>query len=334
MNLVLQTFNETIEFLPGYEVKDHDNLTPFSDKAAALVFLHRVAAYLHDMSALRTLLAKEGNGINVSQLNDSQMLEVLADRLRYGRIKVRRTPKLGSPSATGMSSEQQYMTPREVEQLEKKRRRERGLILPIASKTDEVTEAANKTDEIAKAANKVDAAQKPKLEKHLKDVEAHRQKYERKLAESEERGDTKHQQGAYKAKITESIGEKAAAEFMQKNHSDYEMIRGFEVGIGYDQVYVKRDSSGKVTEILIVEAKGPNAKLGNPKKGRPQMSKKWVKKTAEEMQCSGNTETRQLGEKIHNAIANPPPKVTGKVIQAIEGGGAQEILCPDNGTYN
>lgn len=132
MNLVLQTFNETIEFLPGYEVKDHDNLTQFSDKAAALAFLHRVAAYLHDISALRTLLAKEGNGINVSQLNDSQMLEVLAVRLCYGRIKVRRTPKLGAPSAAEISSEQQYMIPLEVEQLEKKRRGERGSSLTMS----------------------------------------------------------------------------------------------------------------------------------------------------------------------------------------------------------
>jgi hypothetical protein len=150
LSLVLQTFNETIEFLTGYEVKDHDNLTQFSDKAAALAFLHRIAAYLRDVNALRTLLAKEGNGINVSQLNDSQMLEVLADRLRYGRIKVRRTPKVGASSGTGIGSEQQYMTPREVEQLEKKRRGERGLILPTASKADEVTEAADKTDKEGK----------------------------------------------------------------------------------------------------------------------------------------------------------------------------------------
>ncbi len=162
MNLVLQTFNETIEFLPGDEVKDHDNLTQFSDRAAALAFLHRIAAYLRDVSALRTLLAKEGNGINVSQLNDSQMLEVLADRLRYGRIKVRRTSKLGSPSATGMSSEQQYMTPREVEQVEKTRRGERGSIskatsvievIPVVNKTNKVSKVANKTDEAAKVPN-------------------------------------------------------------------------------------------------------------------------------------------------------------------------------------
>ena len=84
MKIVLQTLNETIEFLSSYEVKDHDNLTKFSDKVAALTFLHHVTAHLRDLSRLRTVLAKAGNGINVNQLNDQQMLEVLANCLFYG----------------------------------------------------------------------------------------------------------------------------------------------------------------------------------------------------------------------------------------------------------
>jgi hypothetical protein len=60
---VLQTINETFEFLTSYEVKDHDNLTKFSDKTAALTFLHRVAAQIRDLSVLRAILTKEGNGI-------------------------------------------------------------------------------------------------------------------------------------------------------------------------------------------------------------------------------------------------------------------------------
>jgi hypothetical protein len=155
LNLVLQTLNETIEFLPGYEVEDHDNLTKFADKATALAFLHRVATYLRDVSVLRNLLVKEGNGISVSQLNDFQMLEVLADRLRYGRIKVRRTPKLRQSFSAGTVLEQQYMTPREVEQLDKTRRGERMSIPPLASsnKTDEVAEVANKAVEVANKTN-------------------------------------------------------------------------------------------------------------------------------------------------------------------------------------
>ena len=189
MNLVLQTFNETIEFLPGYEVKDHDNLIQFSDRAAALAFLHRIAAYLRDVGALRTLLAKEGNGINVFQLNDSQMLEVLADHLRYGRIKVRRTSKLGSPSATGMSSEQQYMTPREVEQLEKKRRGEGGLILPLKNNSSTDTEENSSKqqtnvqglgfndDENSDEKNKLEASVGDSNEEYVRVITISRKKY-------------------------------------------------------------------------------------------------------------------------------------------------------------
>ena len=84
MKTVLQTLNKTVEFLSSYEVKDHDNLTKFSDKVAALTFLHHIAVHLRDLGRLRTILAKEGNGINVNQLNDQQMLEVLANCLFYG----------------------------------------------------------------------------------------------------------------------------------------------------------------------------------------------------------------------------------------------------------
>lgn len=173
------------------------------------------------------------------------------------------------------------------------------------------------------------------LKKHRESVEAHRKKYERRLSESKTKGDTKRQQGAYKAKITESIGEEAAANLMQKNYPDYEMVRGFEAGTGYDQVYVKRNPNGEVTDIMIVEAKGPNAKLGKTKNKGPQMSKEWVEKTASEMQRAKNPETSQLGKKLADAIDNgPPPKVKGKVIQATEGGGAKEIDCPNGGIYN
>lgn len=164
MNIVLQTINETFEFIVGYEVKDQNNLTQFSDKVAALAFLHRIAAHIRDLSVLRTILVKEGNGINVYQLNDHQLLEVLANRLLYGKIKVRCTSKSRPPSTTGIVPEPpQYMTPQEVEQLEKKTRRgERRSIsnatsvtevIPVVNKTDEVSKVANKTSEVAKVPN-------------------------------------------------------------------------------------------------------------------------------------------------------------------------------------
>lgn len=165
--MVLQTINETFEFINSYEVKDHDNLTQFSDKIAALTFLHRVAAYIRDLSVLRAILVKEANGINVYQLNDPQMLEVLADRLLYGKIKVRRTPKLRKPSAIGIvPGQSQYMTPQEVEQMEKTRREKRNSIsvaasvtevIPVVNKTDEVAEVANKADEVVKVPDELTA---------------------------------------------------------------------------------------------------------------------------------------------------------------------------------
>lgn len=149
---MLQTLNETIEFLPSYEVKDHNNLTKFSDKVAALELLHHVVAHIRDMSILRSLLMKEGNGVNVCQLDDHQMLEVLADHLFYGRIKVKRTPKL-SRQATGAIPEQQYMTPREVEQMEKTRREERRTIPQTSgldnSSTDKVIDKTNKATKVS-----------------------------------------------------------------------------------------------------------------------------------------------------------------------------------------
>lgn len=149
---MLQTINETFEFLPSYEVENHDNLTKFSDKIAALAFLHRVAAHIRDLSVLRAILVKEGNGINVYQLNDPQMLEVLADRLLYGEIKVRRIPKLREPSAIGIAPEPpQYMTPQEVEQVEKMRRGERR------TSSNPVSKVTNKTDEVVKVPDELTA---------------------------------------------------------------------------------------------------------------------------------------------------------------------------------
>jgi hypothetical protein len=164
LNMVLQTINETIEFLVSYDVRDDDNLIKFSDKSAALTFLHRVANQIRDLSVLRTILGKEGNGINVYQLNDHQMLEVLAIRLLYGRIRVRRTPKLRTLSTTGVEPEPpQYMTPQEVEQLEKTRLKtiSRMNIAPEniggSESQEEESFIGDKTDEVAKVADKTSA---------------------------------------------------------------------------------------------------------------------------------------------------------------------------------
>jgi hypothetical protein len=180
-----------------------------------------------------------------------------------------------------------------------------------------------------------------KLNKHYESVEAHRKKYNKKLDESIAKGDTKRQQGGYKAKITESIGEQAAASFMQKTFPDYEMVRGFEAGIGFDQVYFKHNQKGGITDIMIVEAKGPDAKLNKTKTKGFQMSQEWVEKSANNMKKSKNPETRELGKQLVEMITKePPPEVKGKVIQATKAGGAKEIDFsgiedfPKSGIYN
>lgn len=120
--VVLQ--NETVEFLQGHEIGDRENLTPFPDKAVALGFLHHIAAHLRDISILRSLLINERNGVDVCQLDDHQMLETLANRLFYGGIKVKRTPRSVIPPAVGTVQEkQQYMNPLEWE---KEKRRGEG----------------------------------------------------------------------------------------------------------------------------------------------------------------------------------------------------------------
>lgn len=181
-----------------------------------------------------------------------------------------------------------------------------------------------------------DAAAK-RLAKHKTDVAAHKAKYERELAKAEQAGASKQVQGGHKAKITEAKGELAAAEHMEKKYPDLQMERGFQPGTGFDQVYVKRGPDGKVTEYVIVEAKGPGAELStNAAKGK-QMSKDWVGNTADEMARSKNVETQQLGRDIRRALDTGDPPVTGKVIQATQAGGAVELPAtkiPDSGIYN
>ncbi|HET8707613.1 MAG TPA: hypothetical protein VFM46_15005, partial [Pseudomonadales bacterium] len=85
-------------------------------------------------------------------------------------------------------------------------------------------------------------------------------------------------------KITETTGEILATRAMMEHAQfrDYAILRGFEPGTGFDQVWVKIGPHGEIEHILIVEAKGPGAKLGNPAKGA-QMSPEWVVRTVQEM---------------------------------------------------
>ena len=126
---------------------------------------------------------------------------------------------------------------------------------------------------------------------------------------------------------------------MPANYPDAEMVKGFETGPGFDQVWVKRAPDGTIEEYIIVEAKGPGAKLGTGANKGDQMSKKWFKNTTKSMSDSANTETASLGKSIQDAIDfGPPPKVSGLGLEAVESNGvvtgASPISLPDGNLFN
>ncbi|MGH1485268.1 MAG: hypothetical protein ACRBCI_03540 [Cellvibrionaceae bacterium] len=183
------------------------------------------------------------------------------------------------------------------------------------------------------------AAHEEKLNDHHQAVDDHQARYEQRRDDAIADGESNRTVGAHKAKITEAKGERAAADYMSNNHPDADIVRGFEPGTGFDQVWAKRNPDGSVSEYMIVEAKGPGAKLStNANKGK-QMSQEWVENTAEQMSRSSNTSASQLGNDVMDAIdLGPPPKVTGIGLEAIEQNGsitgARQIALPDGADFN
>lgn len=80
-----------------------------------------------------------------------------------------------------------------------------------------------------------------------------------------------------KRDITEKIGELNATQYMVKNYPNAKMLLGFGKGVGLDQVYKDGD------RIIVVEAKGPGAKLGTSDRKGKQMSIPWVLETVRGM---------------------------------------------------
>ncbi|WP_244958547.1 RHS repeat-associated core domain-containing protein [Pseudoalteromonas fuliginea] len=165
--------------------------------------------------------------------------------------------------------------------------------------------------------------EKTTLEKHVEAVAAYRKRYEDRLAESIDKGDSKRRQGAFKAKITEAKGELGASMYMEKEFSDppppAKMEMGFGPGPGVDQVWAKRDENDKVIEYFVVEAKGPGAKLLTGANKGDQMTDPWVKNSLKSMKKSEKyKEKNKLGKDILKAIKNDDPKVTKLVIEAKE----------------
>jgi hypothetical protein len=166
-----------------------------------------------------------------------------------------------------------------------------------------------------------------------KDIEAHRQKYQSAEDAARQAGENR-KAGGYKAKVTEAVGEKAATEYMEKNNPDFVMDKGFKPGQGFDQVYTKYDAAGNPTEMMIVEAKGPGAQLSTNAAKGPQMSQEWVENTVSDMVKSDDPATKALGQRLQTALDDGEPPVTGKVLEAVQGGGAKEVPLPDNPVYN
>ncbi len=128
-----------------------------------------------------------------------------------------------------------------------------------------------------------------------------------------------------KQNVTEVIGEIALTLKMLDTRRDMLLAAPFGKGTGFDQVWIKTDTGqldGTILEVLVGEAKGPNASLGNPKKGA-QMSLRWVAETLNEMAVSKDEDTRKLAFRLIKAASllggnSPPLKYTGRVVEAVE----------------
>lgn len=165
------------------------------------------------------------------------------------------------------------------------------------------------------------------------DIADYKQTYQAKEQEAREAGENRRA-GGFEAKVTEAVGEDEATQYMQNNYPDYVMDQGFSPGTGFDQVYTQYDEAGNPTGMMIVEAKGPGASLSTNAAKGPQMSQEWVQNTVTDMTNSSDPGTQALGQRLQNALDTGDPPVTGKVIQAQPGGGAQEIPLPPGPVYN
>ncbi len=132
-------------------------------------------------------------------------------------------------------------------------------------------------------------------------------------------------------KVTETTGEIAAtrAVMAEPEFNGMQLLRGFEAGTGFDQVWVRRDNNGEVTEILIVEAKGPGAAIQQTRTKGRQMSAEWIAKTSAEMIMRGDDGTGTL---IHNAIRSGRPPISGIVVQATSNNGTPGPIQAAKGT--
>ncbi len=117
-------------------------------------------------------------------------------------------------------------------------------------------------------------------------------------------------------KVTETVGEIAATRAMSSDDrfKGFHLHSGFEQGTGFDQVWVRYGPDGKVSEIMVVEAKGPGATTRKTQTKGAQMSAEWVARTAAQMIMRGDD--TGVGTMIIDALHSGHPPVAGVVIQA------------------
>ncbi len=199
-----------------------------------------------------------------------------------------------------------------------------------AKGSDSLTSAAKQLD--GSKGNELPGAQlakrvrNPILDKHYQSLAEYETKYQKKLDDALANGASARKIGAYKARLTEVKGERAASAYMEEHFAKppppAQMELGFGPGPGVDQVWAKRDNDGNVLEYFIVEAKGPGAKLQETQTNGMQMSDKWIKNNLNRMKNSKKyPERNQLGKDILKAIERDTPKINKLVIEAIEDNG-------------
>ncbi|MBB1482148.1 hypothetical protein H5186_22290 [Pseudoalteromonas sp. SG41-2] len=176
-----------------------------------------------------------------------------------------------------------------------------------------------------KGATALKRVRNPALDAHYKNLAAYETAYKNKLDDAIKNGDSSHRIGAFKAKLTEVKGERAASAYMAQHFykppPPAKMELGFGPGPGFDQVWAKRDKNGNVLEYFIVEAKGPGAELTKGAKKGDQMTTKWIKNTIKSMRKSKKYPAQNtLGNDLFNAndLDIPLNKI---VIEAVEKGG-------------
>ena len=182
------------------------------------------------------------------------------------------------------------------------------------------------------------------LAEHVKAILAHKAKYKARLKAAKaklKRGDAseQHAMPAHKAKVTEAKGEYEATVLMidkyvkAKGGADYQILWTFSAGTGIDQLWYSKAAD----TFIVVEAKGPGATLSTNAAKGDQMSKQWVRACLNEVNNSKNSDAaaKKVAKRMLNAMDNgPPPKILGRVIEALPGGGAKEVGCPDKGIYH